>query len=260
MNTSSLRAAALAWISVATLGQVLMAAYVTLFYGGHALRGQPEQWNRVNPHFYTAGDTLGNAAMGTHVALTVLVLLAGGLQLLPALRRAAPGMHRWLGRIYLLSLVAMVLSGLYMVWVRGGVGDLSQHLGVSFNGLCILVFAALAYREARARRFDAHRRWALRVYVAALGVFFYRLSMAAWLGAWRAPVGFDPHTFTGPLLTTLSWGQTLVPLLLLEVYLRAQAGGVSTQRRVAAGFAVLTLLTVFGVAMATLVFWLRPFK
>lgn len=260
MKTSSLRLSTLTWFAIATLGQVLMSVYVVLFYGGHALRGQPEQWNRINPHFYTAGDTLDNTAMGTHVALTVIVLLAGGLQLWPALRRAAPSAHRWVGRTYLLSLTAMVLSGLYMVWIRGGFGDLGQHLGISFNGLCILVFAGLAYREARARRFDAHRRWALRVYVAALGVFFYRLGMAAWLGFWRAPVGFDPATFTGPLLTGLSWGQTLVPLLLLEAYLRAQAAGPRMQRWVAVGFAVLALLSLFAVVMATLIFWLRPLR
>lgn len=250
----ALRRAAWILFSIAALGQLLMAAYVLRFYGGHAMAGHLDAWNRINPHFYTAGDTAGNASMGAHVALATIVLVGGALQLLPGLRRRAPGLHRWVGRSYLLSLLVMVLSGFYLTWVRGSVGDLSQHLGVSLNGALCLVFGALAWRSAWQRRFDAHRRWALRLYVTALGVYLYRLGFGAWLGLWQAPVGFDPHSFTGPFLTAMSFGQSVLPLLTLEVYLRAR------QQARAPGATVwlsgLALLCLFGLAMAALIFWL----
>ena len=41
----------------------------------------------------------------------------------------APAFHRWNGRIYIPAVFLTSIAGLYMVWGRGTVGDVVQHLG-----------------------------------------------------------------------------------------------------------------------------------
>ena len=254
-----LRRSVIAWTCVALLGQLVFAAYVLLFYGSGALAGEPSRWNKVLPHGWKDGAVLDNSVLAGHLLFTVVIVLGGLVQLLPVVRRRVPSLHRWTGRVYLLTAAALSLGGLYLLWVRGGaVGDLSQHLAITGNALIILSAAAMAWRAARARRIDDHRRWALRLFVAVSGVWFFRVGLMAWLGVFRAPVGFNADTFSGPFLTALAWGVYVVmPLLILEAVLRAQRSTASTgqQAIVAVGLAMVTLLMAFGVVMATAGMW-----
>jgi uncharacterized membrane protein len=247
------------WLLVAGLGQALFVAYVVSLYGGAVLQHDLSRWNKVMPHGLVPGDTLGNAVLASHLLFAVVVLLGGSLQLWPALRHQAPKLHHWMGRGYILLVGVMSVGGLFMVWTRGEPTRIGQHLGISLNALLILAFAGLALRAAMARRIDAHRRWALRLYLAVLGVWFFRLGLTLWLLIHRAPVGFDPKSFSGPFLTCLSFAQSLVPLLLLELVLRAQRSPKqSVKAGAAAGLVLLSLATAAGTATAYLMLW-RPY-
>ena len=257
MGGPALKAAATSWFVVAVVGQLIFVAYVIGFYGRAALQGRFEAWNKVLPHGYVPGDTFGNLVVSLHLAFATVVIVGGALQLMPAIRRIAPAFHRWNGRIYLASVLLMSVGGLVMVATRGSVGDSSQHIAISINALLIIAFAGMALRHALARRIDVHRRWALRLYLVVGGVWFFRIGLMAWIVANRGPVGFDPKAFTGPFLTFLAFAQYVVPLAVLELYLRAQAGRGSLQRVAVAGvlFAA-TLLTAGGVAAASMIMWL----
>ncbi|WP_395682963.1 DUF2306 domain-containing protein [Dokdonella sp.] len=257
IGAPALKAAATSWFVVAVLGQLLFVAYVIGFYGRAALQGRFEAWNKVLPHGYVAGDTFGNLVVSLHLAFATVVIVGGALQLMPAVRRVAPAFHRWNGRIYLASVLLMSVGGLVMVWTRGTVGDLSQHVAISINALLIIAFAGMAFRHALARRIDLHRRWALRLFLVVGGVWFFRIGLMAWIVVNRGPVGFDPKTFAGPFLTFLAFAQYVLPLAVLELYLRAQAGRGSLQRvAVAGGLFALTLLTAGGIVAASMIMWL----
>ncbi|MDO1529657.1 DUF2306 domain-containing protein [Fulvimonas sp. R45] len=255
---TALRATGIAWFALAALGQLLFAAYVLGFYGRLALQGRPQDWDRVLPHGYVAGDAWFNLVLAVHLLFAVAVIAGGLLQFVPRIRRAAPAFHRWNGRAYLLLCAVLALGGLDMVWVRGGVvGDVWQHLGISLDALLILGFAGAAWRCARARRIDAHRRWALRLFLAVSGVWFFRVGLMGWLVVNGGPAGFDPDRFTGPTLTVLSFAQTLLPLGVLQLYLHAQRRDSPRLRlAVAAGLAGLTLLMLLGIGAATAFMWL----
>ncbi len=254
----ALKAAATSWFGVAVLGQLVFAAYVIAFYGGAAVQGQFSTWNKVAAHAYVAGDTFGNAVVALHLLFTVIAIAGGALQLVPAVRRLAPAVHRWNGRVYLLSALVLGAGGLVMLWTRGTVGGLVQHIAISINGVLILGFAAMAWRHALARRFDVHRRWALRLFLAVSGVWFFRIGLMAWIVINQAPVGFDPKTFQGPFLTVLSFAQFLLPLAVLELYFRVQQhAGARGRVAMAGGLFALTLLTALGIAAATMILW-RP--
>lgn len=253
-----LRIAAGFWFAVVAVGQLLFAAYVAGFYGRATVAGHPERWNEVMPHGYVGGDTFFNLVLGLHLAFAFVITLGGVLQLVAPLRRARPSFHRWTGRLYVGAAAILAAGGLVMVWGRGAVGDLPQHVAISLNALIVLACAANAWRHARARRLDRHRVWALRLFLAVSGVWFFRVGLMGWIVANRGPAGFDPDSFSGPFLTTLAFGVYVVlPLGVLELYVRAQRSRrAAAEYAMAAGLAVLALATAVGVAAATAFMWL----
>jgi hypothetical protein len=252
----ALNTAAATWFVVAVLGQLMMAIYVVVFYGRAAVKGDLAGWNKVLPHGYVPGDSLGNGVVASHLAFVAVVVVSGALQLVPAMRRVAPRFHRWNGRVYLAGALAMSIGGLFMVWTRGAIGDLSQHIAISINAVLVMFFSAMALRHAIARRFDVHRRMALRLFLVVGGVWFFRISLMLWIVANQGPAGFDPETFTGPALTAIAFGQYLVPLAVLELYFRAQTAGTGARLAMAALLAGLTLLTAAGIGSASMIAWL----
>jgi len=249
---TALRAAARFWFGVTVLGQLAFGFAVASFYGMTALRGDYHAWNFT--HGYLPGVTKGNFAVDMHLASAAVVMLAGAIQLVPQVRNRFPAFHRWNGRMYLLTAATVSLAGLYMTWIRGSVGDLSQHIGGTVNALLIWICGGLALRYAIARDFKTHRRWALRLFLVVSASWFIRIMLFLWFMIWRAPVGLDPTTFTGPLPTTLGYAQYLIPLAVLEIYFRAQDRPGALRRMAAAGMLfVLTfamLAGLFGVTMA----------
>lgn len=254
---SALTLSAQSWFLVAAMGQLIFAWYMAALYGLSALRGDWATWNKVMPRGWNAGDTVGNVAIFIHLLLALVVTLAGLAQLVPAVRRAAPSVHRWIGRVYIASAFGIAFGSMYLMWVRGAVGDFSQHLGSTFNAILLVLFAVIALRHARSRNLILHRQWALRLFMVMNGVWFFRLGLLLWLMIHQQPVGFDPKTFTGPFLTFLVFAQTVVPLAALELYFRAQRSDVAARKWGAATIiAVLALATAGGIVGATMGMWL----
>jgi tetratricopeptide (TPR) repeat protein len=183
------------------------------------------------------------------------------IQLVPQIRERAPWFHRWNGRLYIVSAFAVSVAGLYMTWIRGSVGDFSQHLGSSLMAVLIMISAVMALRYALAREFGAHRRWGLRLYFIVSASLFIRAGIFLSFFLNHGPFGFDPATFRGPFLTFISFAQYLVPLAILEVYFRTKGhGGVPGRFAMAAGLVVLTVALGAGIFVVTLGAWLPEVK
>jgi len=69
----------------------------------------------------------------------------------------------------------------------------------------------------------------------------------------QGPFGFDPDTFQGPFLDFMSFAESLLPLAVLELYLRTQDRARASGRiAMAAGLFALTVamgVGIFGVFM-----------
>jgi hypothetical protein len=256
---TALTTAARFWFGVTVIGQLAFGFAVASFYSLTALRGDYHGWKFTNG--YVPGVTRGNWAVVMHVASAAVLMLAGALQLIPQVRSRFPGFHRWNGRVYMLTALILSMAGLYMTWIRGSVGDVSQHVGSTLNAVLIWLFAAMALRYALARDFRTHRRWALRLFLVVSASWFIRIMLFLTFLVFKGPVGFDPATFTGPLLTFLTFGQYLIPLAVLQLYFRAQDHRGALRRMAMACLLFgLTLVMGTGLFAVTMAIWVPEVK
>lgn len=84
---------AVSWISAALFG-----TYILAFYGGAALGGDIARWNETLPRLHETRTPAANLAIGAHFVTGGILLLLGPIQLIGAIRRRVPALHRWLGR------------------------------------------------------------------------------------------------------------------------------------------------------------------
>jgi len=256
--SKTLKRAIMFWFAVTAVGQWIFLIYVLAAYGAPALSGDLPAWNDHLSSAYIPGDWLNNLSAIAHIGLAVLILGGGPLQLIPQIRARYPVFHRWLGRSYVSALVITAIAGLYLLANRD-VGALPMTTGFILQGVLILWFAVQAYRHARARQFADHRRWALRLFMVASAVWYFRILMMIWV-AITGGVGLDFETGKGWFLDMMSFGQYL-PLLLLELYFRtverpSQTLNARGQFVTAGLFVVAGLATMLGVVIATLGMWL----
>lgn len=252
----ALTAAATLWFVAAAVGQLLFALYVTLFYGGAAARGEAGAWEDVLPHGLVPGDGAGNFALASHLFLAVLITVAGVMQLTPALRNRFPAAHRWTGRTYIISVLLVSVGGLWLIWTRGP-RPLETSIAISINAALIWAFALNAWRHAAARRIALHRRWALRLFLASSGVWFFRVGLMFWiLVNGGRPVGLGEN-LDGWFAVGLSFGQYVFPLIVLELYMRARDGRSQVLKgSVAVLLVALTLAMAAGTGTAFVGMWL----
>jgi hypothetical protein len=110
----------------------------------------------------------------THVFAAALALLIGPFQFVARLRRAAPGVHRWLGRIYLgAGVLVGGLAGLYMA--THAFGGIFSRLGFACLALGWLYTGSRAWLAIRARNVAAHREWMIRNFALTFAAVTLRL-------------------------------------------------------------------------------------
>ena len=183
---------------------------------------------------YVRGDVAGNLFFAAHVMLAAAVTFAGMLQLVPQIRAKAPWFHRWNGRMFLSAAGAASLAGFYMIWVRGTYLNIPSALASSLNVVLVIAFGILAWRAVLAGEIAEHRRWAMRTFLVANGVWFMRVGVFGWVLLNRGPVGMGDH-MDGPVDYFLDFACYLLPLAVLELYLRAKGNPAPIARSAMAG-------------------------
>ena len=270
---AALKASARLWFLVAAIGMWSFVYYLLAYYVGPVLQGGLEALaNTRLPMGYIPGDTVGNIAITTHLFVAVAIIGFGPLQLIlgaiitgdgpfqrnPQIQARARSFHHWNGRIYMVTAVATSLAGLYMVWIRGGsIGNVVQNLAISLDGVLIIAFAAMAVRYAIARDIARHRRWALRLFMVVSSVWFLRIGYQLWNFLNNGSIAYDPEVFSSTFFDFWVFGQYLLPLAILEIYLRTQdRAGARGKFAMAGGLLVVTVFMGIGIFAATFGMWL----
>lgn len=258
-------AAALKWsgillVAMAWLSAALFGVYIAFFYAGAIAAGTPAQWNANLPGLFAPRAPASTAGIAIHFAAGATLLLPGPIQLIGAVRAAAPAFHRWAGRLYALCAAAAGLGGLAFIWSARTIGGVAMDLGFGLYGALIVLAAAQAWRHARARRLPGrlarHRAWAIRLFALAIGSWLYRMDY----GFWTLAAGGAGHTpaYSGWFDHVMDFAFYLPNLAIAEAFIRARAApGRPAVQLAAAG--LLALAAAF-LALATwkfaMVYWL----
>ncbi len=248
------------WFAVTAMGQWIFVVYVLAYYAPLILGGGFQALGETSlPGGYVPGETVGNLAVVMHLFLAAIIIGGGPLQLIPQIRSRFPVFHHWLGRLYILTVVTTSVAGLYMVWTRGVLGGELMKIAISTDAVLIITFAAIAIYHAISRNIRMHRRWALRLFMVASGVWFYRIGLMGWVFS-TGGVGVNFETFSGPFLNFWAFGQYLLPLVLLECYLRAKDSA-NKHAKLAMGGSLFVLagVTAFCIFAAVMGLWLPKF-
>lgn len=255
----ALRGASVLWFAVAAIGQLAFIGFILAFYGVRTATGHFAAWNdKPLIDGYIKGDDLGNVVFAAHVLLASVVTLCGLMQLVPALRRKWPRLHRWSGRTFMVIALFMALSGVWLAVVRGTYLSVISAVAILINAVLILVFAGLAWRHAIKRRFEQHRRWAMRTFMVVSGVWFLRVGIMGWVLINRGPVGMTKD-MSGPTDIVMTFGSYLIPLAVLELYEAAQRSANDALKALTAVvLAVAAVYTAAGV-FGTIAFMWGPY-
>ena len=253
---SALKGAARFWFVIAVAGQWAFLYYIVSFYGHSTFTGNFQAWtkNKFLHKGYIAGDTVGNLAFAAHALLAAIIAFGGALQLIPQIRARAIAVHRWIGRVFLVTALGLSVSGLYISWLHGPLPKVVDEIPINLNAVLIIAFAGLAWRTAVTHQVCAHRRWALRSYLVANAQWFTRVGFMAWIILTRKLFGAG-ESFDDTFFRLWGFGCYLVPLAVLELYLRAKESPRPSGRFAMAGvLVVVTLLMgvgIFGFYMFT---------
>jgi hypothetical protein len=220
---SALQASACVWLVPALIGQWFFAYHIVHAFLGPALAGNAAAWNKILFVGLVPGDLAGNVALSAHLVGAFVLNIGGTLQLIPPIRTHAPVFHRWNGRLYIVTAFVASLAALYMIWTRDTFGGiLVNDISVSINAVLILIFASIALRYARARRFDVHPRWALRTFIVVSGVWFTRIMYSFLRIVTQGQTPGVTDDMTGPTNIVVGFASYLLPLTVLELYFFAK--------------------------------------
>ena len=242
------------WFILTLIGQWVFALYI-LMYPVYLIikKGLQGMADTHMPNGYIEGDNLGNGILGLHLVIAIIIIGGGPLQLIPQIRTNFPGFHRWLGRAYLTSVVIAAIGGFYLIWTRPrpSFGSIFQEMAISLEAVLIIVFALLTYKHALNRSIRVHRKWAIRLFLVASGVWFLRIGYMGWYFI-EEIIGFKFEHF----FEYWSFGSYLVPLGTYELYLQ-------TTKRKTAGLNMAMAIVLFlfscmmglGIFIATKSMW-----
>ncbi|MEZ5651254.1 MAG: DUF2306 domain-containing protein [Burkholderiaceae bacterium] len=152
-----------------------------------------------------------------HVVASPIALAVGAIQFFPRLRAARPALHRWLGRLYGLAILAGGLAGLVMA--PTSVGGPIPAWGFGLLAVVWVAVTGQAVRLAMLRRFVEHRRWMIRSYALTFAAVTLRLYLPFFFAA-----GYN-YAEASLWLAWLAW---LPNLLAVEWWLRRDAARQAT--------------------------------
>lgn len=109
-----------------------------------------------------------------HIIGAPLALISGLPQFSRLLLRWSPRLHRLLGRIYAVSVLAGAAPGGLIMGFRSFAG-IPAWICFTVMSLLVSVFTLLAWRDALRRRIQSHRRWMTRSYLMMVSAVLLRL-------------------------------------------------------------------------------------
>lgn len=118
-----------------------------------------------------------------HLLCGMIALFSGPFQFSTRLRKHNPHLHRTLGKIYVIAVLAGAALAAYMDVTVDVHTDWMLNAGYLSHPLAWGLTALIAYRTAVTRNFNVHRQWMIRSYLITFTFVLVRLPNP--IRAWR---------------------------------------------------------------------------
>jgi uncharacterized membrane protein len=149
----------------------------------------------------------------THVALSLLAITIGPLQLWARIRERYWRFHRLAGRIYLIGVAGGSVAAIGLSLTAGFTP--AYRSGLFFLALAWMGTTGMAFAAIRRRKIAQHREWMIRSYVVTFSFVTFRvvrdIFVANGLGTFEE------------MLVVMSWASWAVPLLITEMVIQGRA-------------------------------------
>ena len=113
--------------------------------------------------------------VAAHTLFGPIALVLGLVNLLPAMRRGRWAAHRWVGRVYTGSAIALGGAGLSLA--LHATGGVFARAGFALLALATLTTAIQGWLSVRGRNVRQHREWMLRSYALIFGAVTLRICL-----------------------------------------------------------------------------------
>ena len=139
--------------------------------------------------------------------------------------------------------------------MKGTIGGTPMNIGFSIYGVLTVVAAVEAFRHARARRFEQHRAWAIRLFALAIGSWLYRMDYGIW--HMLAHGAGHTKTFDGWFDVVMAFFFYVPNLIVAEAFIRWRQlrAGAAAKLAAALVLTAATILLAVGTYYFTLYHW-----
>ena len=145
---------------------IALAPYITF---------NSENFNNATTRYATE-STLRYVGLFVHAFAGGIALLLGPFQFLDGFRKLRPVVHRWMGRIYLVSILIGGLSA--FIIAPGMISGLVGEIGLMSLAVLWLWTGWNAYSSIRKGDIKSHREWMIR----SFALTFAAATLRLWLG------------------------------------------------------------------------------
>jgi hypothetical protein len=214
----------LGWIGrlfglAALVGLAVFGVYIALRAGGATVKNF-EQWQTLvaGRPMLTASELIANIGIGLHFVMGMVLVMAWPILLSARIRTRHSKIHRWTGRMYVAAGFLAGAGGLSFIVTHG---TFSRAAAVAFSlwGAVMMLGSVMAYVYARARRFDRHRAWAIRLFAMVLGSWLFDIEIQAWTN-WAGGIGMHADGASGPFDLAMLVLFFVPNLLVAEFFIR----------------------------------------
>ncbi len=119
-------------------------------------------------------------AFYTHIFLGGLALISGFSQFFKKLRMKRLGLHRALGKVYIISVICSGIAGLCIAFFAEG--GFITSLGFGILAILWLFTTIKAYTSIKNKDIENHQHWMIRSYALCFAAVTLRIYMPIFLG------------------------------------------------------------------------------
>lgn len=141
-----------------------------------------------------------------HITFGGIALLIGWVQFIEKFRIKYMNIHRWIGKIYILSILISGIPGFYIAFHASA--GLSPKLGFGLGAILWVTLAILGYTSIRKGNVTLHRKYMMYNYAGTFGAVTLRLWLPLLINI------FSEFTLAYQVVAWLSWVPNMIAVYL----------------------------------------------